>query len=259
MKGLLCIITIFSLLLLTPPHCLAEKASSKKQEVIVVVDHYPPWKILEDGEFKGIDIELTKALLNEVGCIPHFIECPWIRGIKMIENGEADLISGILKRPDREENMIFLAPPYKTKSCKVFFIRQKALDIANYEDLKGRIIGVQRGARYFERFDNDTTLNKKIIHNDKLNFRKLATGRIDALIVTESIGDYLAAKMSLNHVVRKTTYRHDKPIPVFFAISKKSRLTSITPKLMAATKRLKETGEFDHIINSFFEKLHAHH
>lgn len=259
MKLLLWIIATFPLLLLTIHPCLAEKTHSKAKNIIVVVDHYPPWKIVEENKFKGIDIELIQALLHEVGYTPRFIDCPWIRGIKMLENGEADLISGILKHPDREKNMLFLEPPYKTKSSKVIFIRKNELDIADYDDLKGRILGVQRGAKYFERFDNDTTLDKQLIHNNELNFKKLVTGRIDALIVTESIGDYLAAEMNLNHIVKKASFRHDKSIPVYFAISKKSRLISISKELMAATKRLKENGEFDRIINSFFEKLHAPH
>jgi len=233
---------------------MADQALHGEKEVIVIVDHYPPWKIIDGTAFKGIDIELIKALLQEVNLTPHFIDRPWVRGVKMLENGEADLVSGILKRPDREKSMIFLEPPYKTKSSKVFFIRNNGQDIVRYEGLRDQIIGVQRGVKYFERFDDDTTLNKQVIHKNELNFKKLATGRIDALIITESIGDYLAAKMELNDVVKKASFRHDSSIPVYFAISKQSKLASMAEELMAATQRLKETGEFNRIINSFFEK-----
>ncbi len=258
MKFLLCSIVTCILLLSALP-CFADETFHEKKEVIVVVSHYPPWKIIEEDNFKGIDIELTRTLLLEVGYTPRFIGCPWIRGIKMLENGEADLISGILKRSDREKTMTFLEPPYKTKSSKAFFIHKNGMDITNYEDLDGKILGVQRGTKYFERFDNDITLNKQIIHNNELNFKKLATGRINALIITESIGDYLVAKMNLANSVRKASFRHDKSIPVYFAISKKSRLALIADELTAATKRLKENGEFDDIINSFFKKLHNPH
>ncbi|NDV18947.1 transporter substrate-binding domain-containing protein [Pseudodesulfovibrio sp. JC047] len=211
---------------------------------------------MDGTSIDGIDIRLVTALLQEIGYTPRFVPCPWIRGVAMIETGDADIISGILKRQDRENTMIFLEPPYKTRSAKVFYLRNNTPDIIHYTDLSHRSIGTQRGAQYFEQFDSDTSLNKQPIHNNALNFKKLISGRINTIIVTESIGDYLIAELHIADKVKKATFRYDSVIPVYFALSKKSSLVQCLPQLLKANRLLKESGAFDRIIDTFFERLH---
>ncbi len=103
-------------------------------------------------------------------------------------------------------------------------------------------IGVQRGATYFKEFDTDSTLNKQVVTEDILNFRKLAQGRIDVVIATESQGDYLISSLGLNSVLKKCSYRHDKVMPVHFVISKQSPLMSRKGEIDKAARRLRTTA-----------------
>ncbi|WP_229595769.1 substrate-binding periplasmic protein [Pseudodesulfovibrio sediminis] len=225
------------------------------QEVVVAVDHFPPWKIIDEEKISGIDIELVQALLAEVGMTPKLFPCPWSRALSMMKTGQADMISGILKRPEREKTMIFIAPPYKTKSRKAFYIRTGTRDIVSYEDLSNLTIGVQHDAIYFDRFDTDQSLRKAPVHEDKLNFKMLAAGRVDTVIITESIGDYLVADLGLNSRITKATYCHDKAVPVYFAVSRKSPLAARVKELSEAAQRLSESGVFDRIIADYFTQL----
>lgn len=224
-------------------------------EVIVPMDHYPPWKIVENNRYSGIDVELITALLREVGITPTFTTCPWSRCLDMIKSGEAAMLSGVLRRPEREKFMFFIDPPYKTRSSKVFYTSRDARDIRSYDDLYGRTIGVQRGAKYFDRFDNDRKLTLDTVANDELNFRKLLAGRVDAVIITESIGDYVLSEMGLSRAFRKATFRHDREVPVHFVISRNSPLIDRGPELNRAAKRLRESGEFERIIRDFFKRI----
>lgn len=226
-------------------------------EALVPVHHFPPWKITEpDTEpIHGIDIELVRALFKEVNITPNFVRFPWARSLQMLQTGEADLISGALKRPEREETMFFLHPPYKTKSSKAFYIRADAQDITRYEDLHERLIGIHRGSSYFPRFDNDHSLRKQETHSDSLNLKKLIEGRIDVVIGTESRMDYTIATNDLGSEVRKTTFRHDAETPVYFAISKTSPLMFRVKELSEAIRRLKGQGVFERIIHEQFKAI----
>lgn len=224
-------------------------------QAVVSVDHFPPWKIVGQEGIHGIDIELVTALLEEADMTPSFESCPWPRCLNMIETGEADIVTGILKRPERERTMHFIEPPYKTKSSKAFYILKGSPDIVTYEDLHGKVIGVLREAKHFKRFDEDNTLKKEEIHANELNFMKLAAGRVDTTIATESIGDYLIAELGLAGKVAKATYRHDTEIPVYFAVSRKSPLMPRIDDLEKAAKRLRNSGRFNHIIQNFFKNL----
>jgi len=224
-------------------------------DVTVAVDNYPPWKIVDGDRYRGIDIELVTALLKEIGLSPTFTPCPWARCLEMLKNGKADIITGVLRRPEREQYLHFIDPPYKTKSSKVFYLAKEVGDITTYEELRDLTIGVQRGAKYFDRFDNDASLRLDPVNNDTFNFRKLLAGRVDAVIATESLGDYTLSEMGLSGAFRKATYRHDREMPVHFAVSRNSDLIFRVRELTDATIRLKESGAFDRIINGYFKRL----
>jgi len=225
------------------------------QDVAVALDDFPPWKIIKGDRISGIDIELVTALLAEVDLKPRYEICPWSRCLEMIKDGQADIITGILKRPEREKDMIFIEPPYKTKSSKAFYIREDMADITTFDGLHSLTIGIKRDVKYFKQFDEDTTLIKDAVHEDDLNFRKLAAGRVDVVVITESIGDYLLSEMGLTNEIKKTTYRHDTVVPVYFAISKDSPFAHRVQDFNAASRRLSSAGVFNGIIRNFFKRL----
>jgi len=230
-------------------------ATGVAETAVVGIDHFPPWKLCEHGKAKGIDIELTKALFKEVGVTPDFLEYPWARCLNMLETGQVAFISGILKRPDREIFLTFIEPPYKTHSSKVFYRLRTSRDIKGIEDLTGLTVGIQRGAKFFPEFDNNHSLTKTTVTNDRFNFLKLSKGRIDAVLTTESQGDYMVTILGLQNTIVKSTYRHDAVVPVHFAISKKSYLHRLVPQFHKAARRLCDNGTFNTIILNYYKSL----
>lgn len=243
------IVILFSLVVwLCPPQGHAETAT-------VAIDHFPPWKIFENGKAGGIDVELTEALFQEVGVVPEFTSCPWARCLDMLEIGQIGFTSGILKRPERQEYLTYIDPPYKTSSSKVFYRLRTSKDIETIDDLNGLAIGIQRGSKFFPAFDDNDNLKKVTVANDKFNFLKLAQGRIQTVLTTESQGDYLIAMLGLQNKVVKSTYRHDTVNQVYFAISKHSPLHRLVPQFNEAARRLRDNGTFDRIIRDYFKSL----
>ncbi len=238
------------ILLLTP-------GTARALDAIVAIDNFPPWKIVEDGKFSGIDTQLVEALLAEIDLKPKFVAFPWTRSLEMMKTGNVWLMSGVLKHPERELFLNFVEPPYKTRSSKVFYRRADSEDILTHKDLRHLDIGVQRGAHYYPEFDDDTLLNKKPVPDDSFNFRKLSEGRLDAVITTETQGDYLLAVLGLQDKIVKSTYRYDSTAPVYFAVSKRSPLARRMKDINAAARRLHDNGTFRKIITEFFKNLKA--
>lgn len=234
---------------------LLNPAISSAQDVAVGIDHFPPWKIVKSGPIGGIDVALTTALLNEIGMKPEFVPYPWARCLEMLKSGQLHLVSGILRTPEREQYLLYVEPPYKTESAKVFYRLKSTKDIQTIDDLDDLVIGVQRNAKYFDVFDNKEGLKKEVVNDDKFNFLKLAQSRIDTVLTTESQGDYLVATLELGHLVTKSSYRHDETVPVYFAVSRHSPLSSRGPELNAAAQRLRDNGTFAAIIQNYFDTL----
>lgn len=117
---------------------------------------------------------------------------PLARCLAMMKSGDADIITNLLRTREREDFIRYLEAPYQTHSAKVFYLRSEdPRPVVSYEQLYGLDIGVKRGARYGTRFDEDNKLHKQAVASHVLNFKKLAAGRLDLVISTESEGDYL--------------------------------------------------------------------
>ena len=238
----------------------------RADDMIIPMDPWPPWKSVDPESWEvdpqGIDNRLIAALLTTYNQTfgteiqANFRGYPWKRCLDMMEKGDADLISGVLKSPEREAYMIFLAPPYKTKSAKVFYVRKGAAqDIQHYEDLYKLKIGVQAGVRYFEPFDNDPKIHKEEAGDDLSNLRKLQYGRIDAVISTETQADYLIATQGLKGTFEKAHYSYNYDLPVYFALSRQSSYAKYHKQFSKVIADLAEKGVFEAIITDYFDEL----
>ncbi len=231
-----------------------QHALSISNELIVPVEHFPPWIIVEQEEVTGINIELIKEVARRAGLTLTFKICPWKRCLKMMETGEGDLMTSLLKRPEREAYMYYVEPPYKTKSTKTFYVKKgNGETIRSYEDLYALQIGVVRGTKYFEPFDSDPKLNKDGVASDVQNLRKLENGRLDGLIGTESNIDYLIFKQGLQGKFDKTTFRWDRKLDVYMAISKKSPYARQLQAFNDIVSDLVAEGYVNQIIESFYK------
>ncbi|MDC0336301.1 transporter substrate-binding domain-containing protein [Pseudodesulfovibrio sp.] len=221
-------------------------------EVVVPVDHFPPWKIVgNDKSVGGVDIILLNSLLRSMGLKPRYEVYPWVRCLHVMEAGQADLISGVIKSADREEYLYFIAPPYKRTSKKVFYIRKGGDTVVQkFDDLVGLKIGVQFGVKYFDKFDADATLKKMPVKNDYFNMQKLISGRIDTFITTETVGDYYLALYGYSDEIEKAQYYSENQIDVYFAISKKSELMKRVPELSSLISELVFSGFVERMTQS---------
>ncbi len=243
-------------------------APGRTETVVVPMDPYPPWKVVDTQSRtvspEGIDNRLLEAVLAAFNTAyganlePDYQAFPWKRCLELLRQGRADLISGILRTPEREQYLVFIDPPYKTHSAKVFYLRKgEGRHIRRHEDLHGLRIGVQAGVRYFERFDTDPAIYKEDVSEDLYNFRKLEHGRIDAFISTETQADYLIAVHGFADRFEKAHYRHDYELPVYFALSRRSPWAEAAPRFSWIVEKLATEGVFKGIIEGYFKRLEA--
>jgi polar amino acid transport system substrate-binding protein len=99
----------------------------------------------------------------------------------MLKKGEVDVVAG-LNPTDERSKFAFYAPFKSADTMKV--VSKKGISINTYNDLKGKIIGVERGTLYFPRFDNDNSLKKISIQSSRIGFSLLLKDRIDLIMIT---------------------------------------------------------------------------
>lgn len=212
-----------------------------------------PWKMVVDGKPEGPDLEIITAIADRAGLAMKVEICPFARCLISMEQGDVDIMTGLLKSAEREKYIIFIEPAYKRKSNKAFYVRKghKSL-ISSYTDLAKLTIGTSIGSNYFPRFDRDNSLKKEWAPSLKNSFLMLSRGRVDTVIATDSAGDYILQEMKLQDSIEKASYTHNHNNPVYLGISKRSQLAGKKDLLVSVTTEMVQNGEVDKIITRFF-------
>jgi len=179
-------------------------------------------------------------------------ECPsWKRCLLMIESGDLDMIGWLFKTPEREFFMYYIEPSYFTERMVLYFLKGKGSDVREYKDLTGLTIGVMIGAKYFEPFDSDATLDKfetpGVADQD---LKMLKAGRIDALIAEEGAWDQYIKDSEFNGKFEKAPYSVDAGND-YFVISKKSPYAKDRFKFGEVLKQLIDSGKVKEIFNKY--------
>ena len=114
-------------------------------------------------------------------------------------------------------------------------------------------IGVIRGSLYFERFDKDNKLIKEYTSTNLQNFNKLIAGRVDVVIRTEMVGDYLVKSGNFSNNVEKANYKFSNHSPTYFVISRKSPFMARIKMFERNLQRLKENDLVLKITNKWLK------
>ena len=76
----------------------------KRPSLVIVVDSadFYPYYYRENGKLVGPMPEITDAVLLALGYSVEFLEVPWARAIDMVTRLQADAITGVFYRQERE-------------------------------------------------------------------------------------------------------------------------------------------------------------
>lgn len=80
-----------------------------------------------------------------------------------------------------------------------------------------------------------------------VNLKKLAIGRLDAVLSTESEGDYWIKHLNWQGTFKKATLRSDEPRAVYFGLSRRSKLLNLASAFEADLRQLLQSGELAQI------------
>jgi polar amino acid transport system substrate-binding protein len=228
--------------------------------LVLAFDELLPWKTEDNGVYGGAYTEIVRELARRSGLALDIRSCPLKRCLLMLEQGSADIIIGLRETPEREAYLRFLHTPYREHGAdRVFYVpagRQTV--IRDYADLARLRIGVKLGAEYFERFDQDKSLQKEAVKDMAANFRKLALGRIDAVLIPEDQGEALIADLHLEGRLEKAPYRvPDRDARRSIAVSRKS----VTPQRLEVLERAMRDMARDGTLAALYKRYYydAHH
>jgi len=71
---------------------------------------FPPHIVLTEPQPEGINVRMIQALAAQVGCTVRFVQTPWARALKLLEQGDIDVISQLTYNQQRATYIAFIGP-----------------------------------------------------------------------------------------------------------------------------------------------------
>ncbi len=176
-------------------------------------DSYGVYSYMDaDGRAGGIDIDVIRAIADELSCRVTFVEMPWTRILLALETGQLDMTSSASLTPEREAYARF-SQPYRQAEVAIYVRRGEsgrfALDTLQDIVTAGLRLGIVTGYYYGEDFEalmEDESFVAQIdpAADYDTNIRKLLHGRIDGFIV-DDVGVMVSAvrRLGAEHQVER--------------------------------------------------------
>lgn len=210
---------------------------AQKNNILIATLEYPPFIYSDGGQVKGPIVDKVRNIFGKLGINVTIKILPIARGLLSVKNGEFDAYFSLKKTQEREQELLFTRTPLIQQPF-VFFVKKnsKILWNGNINDIKKYKIGVVSKTSYGMIFDD--YVKRGLIDNIdeaksfELNIKKLIAGRIDLVINSHDVGNYLIKKFnSENEVV--ALYPPVKIINSYLAFTKSRDYSSLADQFDA--------------------------
>ena len=224
------------------------------QQVVTAFSEFPPYKMIVDGKQAGIDVDILTEIAKRMDLTLSFKEGAFEDCLRMMERGEADLMTSLLRRSERENYILYVQPRYRTSADKIFYVRNDRRNLIRlYDDLANLKIGVKSGVKYAPMFDNDKDLIKIPAPDIATNLRKLVSGEIDTFLDTRTEGDYWIKTLGYGEKVSKAPFKFTHSYSTYIGISKKSPFAKRAKEFGKHLKYLLDKGLIQKIVDKYMD------
>lgn len=219
-----------------------------QRNLVLATDFWPPYRIAaEGGGFKGIDIDIIRAIEKKSGITIVIEQHPWPRALELLRSGEVDLMCGLAWSAERELYIHYLSPSYHCVQPVFYARRDSGIRVSRYDDLAGRRIGQSSSTVYFEPYNSDISLVKITLPSEPQILQMLSLRRIDLAVGTEPNISWDIKRLGYSGTFIRVDYVPPVRTNLYFGMSKKSDAMNAIPAIERALRELVEDGTIERI------------
>ena len=174
-----------------------KKIKDKGTFILGLDDSFPPMGFRDENDtVVGFDIDLATEVCKRMGVELVVQPIDWDSKELELETGRIDCIWNGLSITDERLAAMYFAKPYIAN--KQIIIVPEGSEIKTVADLKGKIVGLQKGSSALDAL-NANPVSKELgelveLQDNVTVYSELKAGRIDAFVVDEVVGRYLISK-----------------------------------------------------------------
>jgi PAS domain S-box-containing protein len=207
-KGAPCLLFVLLFLIFYFPTIsgIAANPGPLKEITVVSDDNYPPY-IFRDGErhLQGILVDEWRLWEEKTGIKVDLWGMDWDKAIKMMAEGNAEVIDTIFLTEERAKSLAFSAP-YASIDVPIFFHRNIS-GISDVKSLLGFTIGVKAGDACIDFLKKHGIQTLREYANYESIVRDAAEQKIKVFCIDAPPAQYYLYKMNID-----AQYRHTAPL-----------------------------------------------
>tara|TARA_Y100001963_G_scaffold139801_1_gene206050 strand:+ start:1115 stop:1849 length:735 start_codon:yes stop_codon:yes gene_type:complete len=219
---------------------------------------FAPYIIQQDNSWRGVNVDLLQRLVQEIGCELEFIHSPWLRSLRLIEQGELDVLSHLSYNDERSKSFAFIGP-HQLEKIYLVGLPQAFSGLSSVSQLRkagtSGIIALLNGAYYGEALDavlNDAKNRTRFVfirgNEDKQAL--LLNGRVHGVLEDIAAYHYWKKQSELPtaaYVPLFPVYQS----PVFFGFNRKTLSVIQLKQLEQAWQKLYAEGTLQAILQNY--------
>jgi len=212
---------------------------------------FPPHIVLTPQQPEGLNVQMIQALAAQVGCTVQFVKSPWARALKLLQQGDIDVVSQLTYNQTRATEIAFIGPHHQERMWLIADPAQvpPLRRLADLPQWPAHLLIAVLNGGYFgpqlQQLRDDPVLQRRfypmVSNQDKLAL--LESGRVQA-VLEEEFAWYWRVKQQPTRFRPLLLVHAD---PVYFGFSRASVRPELLLRLSAAWQQLYHNGQLQQI------------
>lgn len=224
-------------------------AADKPHYTIATDTTYPPFEFQDkDGEYRGIDMDMLKAISKEEGFTYTLKPMSFNAGVQAIQAGQVDgLLAGMSITPERKQSFDFSVPYYKTGV--VIAVNGKDKDNKSLDDLKGKKVAVKTGtagAQYAQSIAKEYDLKLSFFNDSNTMYNDVKVGNTVAAFEDQPVMAYAINQGTDMNIITKPVNTGGYGFGV-----KKGDNAELLKSFDKGYDKLVKSGEYDKVVQNY--------
>ncbi|ALP43128.1 substrate-binding periplasmic protein [Aeromonas schubertii] len=225
--------------------------------LVVAMDEWPPFRMMQEGQFRGLDVDILEAMAERAGVEVTIRRYPWGRALSFMQSGKVDLMMGLARTPERERYIDYLEPSYYQCRPAFYGPPEVALRVRRYEDLRPLELGYVLKSAYFEPFDSDPALHRHGVPTEQQLLGMVERGHLDLLIGTDCQVDYALAQSPARLV--KAPWQPEARVNLYVGISRAAGRQTQGVALANALASMVKDGTIERLATAYRPRVKELH
>ena len=219
---------------------------------------YPPYEYEENGQVKGMAVEIIREIFRQMGKEVTIEVYPWARSIEMFQDGEADGIFTFFKTPEREAYTRFSREPLITQPISLWVPRhsriESGLPLARLACYTFGVVHMTSYGSLFDGMVRQAVLRTDESYTTESCINNLLLGRFDIWVNNRYGAVYALRKAGKADEVRELTPPIQEPAS-YVGFSRKRKLEALRDEFDRNLAQLRRSDRYQKIIKSYLDAL----